>query len=273
MPLRVGSVLTSVVAPALLFVLTAAFCWNVGGPLFAAVILTIVSAHAAGHFVVARSRSVACAGPYFAPYHALFGTSGAFLRFRWPIASRLSLACVFIAGPIAGITFSVIAILIGLMYSDVVLVPDSNLITFEFGDSLLAFALGRLVLGDLASEQDVLLSPIAWAGWVGLHLNMLQLLPVGRFDGGRLAAALFGFRTSEILSFVFIALMLIGSFFEGGRPYVALFAACTHLGLRKQYKGMDPDSMTRKQALAIGMCMAALLVLVIPFRTPKFEFQ
>lgn len=270
MPTSVSSIVTRFVVPVLLFVLTAAYCWGAGGPAFAATVLIIAGAHGFGHFVVARRCGVACLGPYFAPYQALFGTCGAFLRLQWPIVSRLSLARIFLAGPILGIAFSIGAMAIGLSSSEIITSTDDGHITFEFGDSLLSFGLEWLLFGDLTDQQVVLLSPIGWAGWVGLHLNMIQLLPVGRFDGGRLVTALFGFRKAQGLSFAFIGLMLASYAIAGGFPYIALFAAGTHVGLKEQYEGLDMESLGSKQAWATGIVLVILLVLVFPFRSPDF---
>lgn len=267
-----SAVLRSYVAPVLLGLLTASYCWYATGLAFTITILLIVGAHAFGHFIVARQNDVACMGPYLAPYNFMAGTCGAFLKMQWPIASRISLARIFLAGPILGIATSILAIVVGLNLSEVITATQDNQMTFEFGDSLLAFLLEKLLLGDLSDQQDVLLSPIGFAGWIGLHLNMIQLLPVGRFDGARLTTALFGFRVSRIVSFVFIGLLLASALIGGAMPYVAMVGAATHVGLREQYEGLSDDPLTLRQALTVAACFLVLLVLVYPFRSPNFGF-
>ncbi len=267
-----SSLLRSYVAPILLGLLTASSCWYTSGPAFTVTILLIVGAHAFGHFVVARQNDVACSGPYLAPHHPMFGTCGAFLKMQWPIVSRISLTRIFLAGPILGVAVSALAIVIGLNLSEVITSTEGSHMTFEFGDSPLAFILEKLLLGELSDQQDYLLSPIGWAGWVGLHLNMIQLLPVGRFDGGRLATALFGFRVAQIVSFVFIGLLLVSALVGGAKPYVAMVGAATHVGLREQYKGLSEDALSFRQALTVAACFLVLLFLVFPFRSPNFGF-
>jgi membrane-associated protease RseP (regulator of RpoE activity) len=231
----------------------------------------IAIAHPLGHFLVARRHGVACSLPYFVPQLALLGTSGAFVKVRWPIASRAALIRIFAAGPLAGVTLSVLAILIGLPLSQIVDTLDPGALTFDFGDSLLAAGLERLLVGDLGDDRDILLSPIAWAGWVGLHLNFWHLLPVGRFDGGRIAVAALGWRGGVVVSVASIAAVLAYSVHSPAWLGLAAMGGLSHIRLRPQYALLEPVSYHPREAVVLGLALVALLILLFPARLPNFR--
>jgi membrane-associated protease RseP (regulator of RpoE activity) len=159
---------------------------------FAASILLILGAHELGHYFAARHHHVPVTLPYFIPMpFSPFGTLGAFIRLQGPVNNRRVLFDVGAAGPLAGLVFAVPILIFGLATSDLITVQSG--MTFE-GNSFLYLAAkyvahGRLLPG---GGVDVLLNQVAWAGWVGLFVTGLNLLPVGQLDGGHVAYALFG---------------------------------------------------------------------------------
>lgn len=259
----------TIAASITLFVLTAAACWAAGGVIFAVTIFAIAGAHAFGHFYVARRHGIECSGPYFAPYPTPFGISGAFLQMRWPIRSRRALVQVFLAGPVMGLTVSVLAIIVGLQLSEVVDL-DSGLY-FEFGTSILASVLEHLLIGD-PTDADILLSPIAFAGWLGIYLNSWQLLPIGRFDGGRVLAAVIGYWNFVPVSVVILVVMMVASMANGTQPYLAMVGLATHWRLKEQLEGMEYEPLPRGQAFGALAVLAVLLVLTYPLFSPNFSF-
>lgn len=245
-----------------LFLLTALSCFALGGAVFAAAILAITGAHSLGHLLVARRHGADCVGPFFVPYpNPLFGTWGAFLRFRWPITSRRALVWIFLAGPMAGLLVSALAIAVGLPMSTIE-PAQSGLIEIEFGTSILTRVLESLLVPP--GQDNLVLSPLAFAGWIGVHLNTLHLLPVGRFDGGRVVTAVFGYSVFRIVSPIVLSGMFALTFLNGGKPYVALLALATHWRLREQYEGLEEASLTVGQKLGALSALGLLLVLSYP---------
>lgn len=161
---------------------------------FALTLMSILLSHEMGHYCFARFHGVWASLPYFLPappYIFPIGTFGAFIRMKSPPLDRRALFDVGAAGPWAGVCVAIPAVIYGLSLSEV-----RPLSPFEggliLGDSLLFSALTHLVLGVDADQVSVILHPIALAGWFGLFVTCLNLLPVGQLDGGHVMYSLLG---------------------------------------------------------------------------------
>lgn len=169
-------------------------------------LILILLLHELGHYTYSRLRGVDVSLPYFipAPFFFILGTLGAVIKSRSPIKNRRDLLDVAAAGPIAGFVVAVAAIIIGLGQSE--MVPTAGISGYYLGDSILFRLLSRLVIGPVPEGMDIILHPIAFAGWVGLLVTMLNLLPVGSLDGGHIAYALVG-RRQRVIGYMTIALL------------------------------------------------------------------
>ena len=175
---------------------------------FSLSVLLILGAHELGHYFAARHHNVPVTLPYFIPMPlSLCGTFGAFIRLQGPVSTRRALFDVGAAGPLAGLVFALPILFYGLATSDIgPNIPGS----FE-GNSLLYLVAKFAVFGRLlpGGGQDVYLNQVAWAGWVGLFVTGLNLLPVGQLDGGHVAYALLGKRAERLFWPVIVGLALI----------------------------------------------------------------
>jgi membrane-associated protease RseP (regulator of RpoE activity) len=155
-------------------------------------LLGILVVHEAGHYVAARIHRVPASPPYFVPlpFINMFGTFGAVITMNDRIRSRKALLDIGAAGPIAGMLVALPVLYIGLKLS--VVTPRSSENFMQEGQSILYWLMKRLVLGPIRADQDVELHPLAFAGWGGFFLTMINLLPWGQLDGGHIAFALFG---------------------------------------------------------------------------------
>jgi membrane-associated protease RseP (regulator of RpoE activity) len=158
---------------------------------YAVPLMSILTCHEFGHYIAARRHGVAASLPYFLPLYKLspFGTLGAVITMP-PIRSRNALLDVGAAGPLAGLAVAIPALWVGLSLSPVQ--PQLSGDYLQEGQSLFYWLLKLLVWGRIPEGYDVVLHPTAMAGWVGLFVTMINLIPWGQLDGGHIAYALLG---------------------------------------------------------------------------------
>jgi membrane-associated protease RseP (regulator of RpoE activity) len=200
---------------------------------FAVPFLAILIVHEFGHYIAARLHRVEASLPYFLPLPVLspFGTLGAVIAMRGRIRSRNALLDIGASGPLAGLCVAIPVLMWGLSLSEVG--PISTDHYAQEGQSLLYLALKRIVLGPIPDGMDVHLHPTAFAGWGGLLITMLNLLPWGQLDGGHVAYALFGhrqhryarwFRRALLAFFVVVAAHFVMPVLQG-RSHMSLIMA------------------------------------------------
>ncbi len=185
---------------------------------FSATLLFILLTHEMGHYVTARWHGVPATLPYFIPDIPVFiGTFGAVIRMQGPILGKRALFDIGVSGPIVGFVFAVIAIFVGLRHSDVV--AADGLAGIQLGEPILFDVVSRIVLGDIPDAYDIILHPIAFAGWVGLLITALNLIPIGQLDGEHVAYAMFGERQPMIAAILILPVL----FYLGALSVLTIF--------------------------------------------------
>jgi membrane-associated protease RseP (regulator of RpoE activity) len=197
---------------------------------FAITLMSILLFHEMGHYFLARRHGVQATLPYFIPGPPLLvGTFGAFIRMKSAPANRRALFDVGAAGPWAGALLAVPAVIIGLSLSEVRPLTPFDEGGIILGDSFLFSALTHLVLGVSADDVSIVLHPIALAGWFGLFVTFLNLLPVGQLDGGHVAYSLFGRTHRWISRIALVGILFLG--FQGWEGWFFWVALLSLLGL------------------------------------------
>lgn len=198
------------------------------GAQFAIALMGILLAHEMGHYVAARKYEINASLPYFLPaplWWNFIGTFGAFIRIRSPIVDRRQLMDVGAAGPWAGFVIAVLCLVAGLAQSAVV--PTSHgagqmiLVAgteFPLGDSVVLIGLRSL----FSEPGTVILHPLAFAGWLGLFVTTLNMLPLGQLDGGHVMYALVGDSQRVVGWTIWFALIVLGFWFKGWWLWAAL---------------------------------------------------
>ncbi|MES1173946.1 MAG: site-2 protease family protein [Myxococcales bacterium] len=175
---------------------------------FAVPLLGILVAHESGHYIAARLHRVPASLPFFIPLPKLspFGTMGAIIGMSGRIRSRIALLDIGAAGPLAGMVVALPVLAVGLAHSSIGPSPEHY---SQEGQSLLYMAMKRVFAGPIPDGWDVQLHPTAQAGWVGLLVTMINMLPWGQLDGGHIAYALFGERQHQFARWVRRSLLLL----------------------------------------------------------------
>lgn len=182
------------------------------GWVFAVPLMAILLAHELGHYVVGRRHGIDISPPYFIPLPVtLLGTLGAVISIRERIRSRNALLDVGAAGPIAGLVVALPILVYGLATSEVGPLPEATgegSLIME-GHSILYELLLLGLHGPIPEGHDIMLSSTALAGWAGLLVTMINLVPFGQLDGGHVAYALLGRRQHRVSRALLVILPLL----------------------------------------------------------------
>ena len=253
----------------LLFLLTIASTYFVGRSwAYTVAIMSILFCHEMGHYLTARKYSIRATLPYFIPLPLPpFGTLGAIIRMEHIVPNRKALFDVGIAGPLAGLIVTLVAIVYGLSHSQVVALSLMSQGNLELGDSLLFKWLSHLIIGTVPPGYDVMLHPVAYAGWVGLLVTALNLLPVGQLDGGHVVYALLGGRKSKIVFYAVMAgFTIVLIFFYWGWFLMALFILLFGF---KHPPPMDDETPVGRGRILLGIFI--LIVFFLSFTPVPFK--
>ena len=261
---------------------------------FAVSLLAILTAHEFGHYLAARYHKTNVTLPYFIPFPlSYFGTLGAFIQLKEPPRNKRVLLDIGLAGPLAGLVVAVPLLFLGLFLSNTGTLPLSSTpgvpLNME-GNSLFYLFSKFLVFGRLLPEPvsygdipvvlywlryiltgmpypyggaDVLLHPIAYAGWAGLLVTALNLIPAGQLDGGHVLYVLFGRKAAKALPVIFIALVALGFIWSGWWlwAFLILFLGRGHAEPLDQITELDP----RRRVMAIiGLVIFFLVFTPVP---------
>ena len=234
---------------------------------FAASLVTILLVHELGHYLTCLRYRVSASLPYFLPAPLLspVGTFGAFIRIRSRFPDRRALFDIGASGPWAGFVVALAATVIGLTHSTVLATPQ-EWHGFACGDSLLTAFLTRIVLH--VDSAVVVLHPVAFAGWFGLFVTSLNLLPVGQLDGGHVLYATLGRPTPRIAALLIAFLVWLG---VRGFPGWLLWAAIITVLLSLGHPPTDDDRRPLDPARRLA-ALATLVVFVLTFVPEPFKF-
>lgn len=241
---------------------------------FALPLMLILTVHEFGHYYFARKHGMEASLPFFIPVPPFLGlnigTFGAFISMREPMPSRKALFDIGAAGPIAGFLVALPVLVAGLalMAVNPVLVDPS-------GDG--SITIGTPLLYDLLAlpfdlPENALTHPTAFAGWVGLFVTAINLLPAGQLDGGHIASAMFGER-ARYASYTAVAALLglglapmftDGAFGYDGWLFFALLIG--FLGVRHPPTLNGVSGIDRKRVILgwITFGMGALCFTLVP---------
>ena len=254
---------------------------------FAVSLLAILLAHEFGHYFVGRARGAAVTLPYFIPLpFSPIGTMGAFIQMKSIPRNKRALFDLAVAGPLAGLVVAIPVLLIGLSQSSLGTVTASAG-SFAEGNSLFYLLAKWIVFGRFlpadgsltglpllyhwisyffigrpspVGATDVFINQVAWAGWVGLLVTFLNLVPAGQLDGGHIIYSVFGKRVNRIVPIILVFMVAMGFFYNGWW----LWAVLIFLFGRSHAEPLDQITQldSRRKTLAVLMLVIFLLILM-----------
>jgi membrane-associated protease RseP (regulator of RpoE activity) len=233
------------------------------GASYAGSLLAILGVHEMGHFILSKRHGVEVTWPYFIPVPLGLGTLGAFIQIKSPIRSRAAVFDIGVAGPLAGLMVAIPALLYGLSQAEPLAQAD-GLRGTRVGSSILLAVLYQIAHGGslvTAAESTIQLTPVAFAGWIGLVVTALNLLPVGQLDGGHIAYGLFGRQYARMIGVAtFIVMVALGLTVWPGlltwALMIALIAGFDHM------PALDDISRPDAKRFVVGMIAMLLLAMI-----------
>ncbi len=242
---------------------------------FSLPLLAILLCHELGHYLTARRYRLDVSPPYFIPvplWPSFIGTMGAFIRLRTVPADRRQLFDVGVAGPLAGFAVALPLLWIGLAHSQplpghgelsgMLLAIGGD--TAGLGDSLVTLVLRRLAHG---GAPALLLSPLAFAGWVGMFVTMLNLLPIAQLDGGHILYAALPRWHGRVAFALWLPLLVLGKFWWGWWVWLLLVLALSRgrLGHPPVLDAYRPMPRSRRPIAWSALALFALTFAPVPF--------
>jgi len=231
----------------------------VGGVAFTAAMLAVLGTHEMGHKITANKKGIDATPPYFIPGPPPFGTFGAVIMQKSLPPNKDALFDVGADGPIAGFLVAIIVSIFGLMLSTPS-PPSANTIGVPVVWNILEGLMRSLSIFPKGPVGwDLLLHPVAFAGWVGMLVTTLNLLPAAMLDGGHVARSVFGERLG--LRLVLAALSIVYLAVEGLIPMaflVLLMLFFRHPGPLDDVSGLSAG----RKLVALGLVGIFILCFV-----------
>ena len=234
-------------------------------------ILAILGCHEMGHYVACLRYDVIATRPFFLPAPVLTGTLGAFIRIKSRIPNKVALFDIGIAGPIAGFVVAVPALFLGLMLSRVDRLPEDQSNLVELGEPLLFKLAAWLVWGDVADGYSINMHPMAFAAWFGLLATALNLFPIAQLDGGHIAYAVLGRRSTIVtIVMVFVAIGLAVMSSSWIVWTILLVVMILTLGPHHPPTLYDDEPIDRRRIVLAGVAMVILVLCFTPVPIGEF---
>jgi membrane-associated protease RseP (regulator of RpoE activity) len=196
------------------------------GLVYMTAVMAVLAAHEAGHFIAARIHGIPATLPFFIPVPVLLtGTMGAVIGMEGSRANRRQLFDIALAGPVAGLVVAVPLLAAGMLRGAAAPAAEN-----PFALPLLARGLLAVVRPDLAPGTTVAPNALFMAGWVGLLVTGLNMIPISQLDGGHVAYAVFGRRGNWLARAVLLAAIatIVGL---GQYNWVVMVVVVTLLGV------------------------------------------
>ncbi|MBI5680020.1 MAG: site-2 protease family protein [Methanobacterium sp.] len=223
----------------------------IDGIAFSIAIMAIIGTHESAHFFAARKHGIKATLPYFIPAPTLIGTFGAVINVKSAIPTKNALFDLGVSGPIAGFLVAIPVLIVGFYLSHVAPFQTGSM---NFYPPLIMQVLMLFTTPQIPAGYELYVHPVAFAGWVGIIITMLNLMPVAFLDGGHISRALFNEKIHQYVSIAGIIVTVVLGWY-----FMAILMAVFFLLVSKRHPGaldnVSKITKTRK--------IAAILVFII----------
>ena len=227
----------------------------IDGMAFSASIMAIIGTHETAHYLAARKYGVKATLPYFIPAPPIIGTFGAVINVKSPIPHKNALFDLGASGPLAGLIITIPVLIIGIWLSTVVPLQNGSML---FNPPILMSIIAYFVAPPVPDGYMLSIHPVAFAGWVGVVVTMLNLMPVAFLDGGHISRSIFKQNIHKFLSFIGIVVTLI----LGWIPMAILMAIIMYMS--KGHPGaLDNVTNLSKNRKILSIILVAVLILCL----------
>jgi len=230
----------------------------ISGLMYAVPLMTILFCHEMGHYLQSVRYRIPASFPYFIPLPLPpLGTMGAVILQGRGVATRRQMFDIAVSGPIAGLVVTVPVLLLGIYQSGYEQVIAHG--GLEFGEPLLLQWLIHWIHGPALPGHSFIITNLGLAGWVGVFITAMNLLPVGQLDGGHILYTLIGRKAHAVAFFVIaagVAMMAI----TGTYTFSLLLILLMLTGLRHPPTANDSESLGTGRAVIGWLTLSFLII-------------
>ena len=228
----------------------------IDGIAFSIAIMAIIGTHETAHYFAAKKHGVKATLPYFIPAPTLVGTFGAVINIKAAIPHKNALFDLGVSGPIAGIIVTIPVLIIGFNLSHVAVLQPG---TLSFYPPLLMQIILNFTSPQIPPGYDLFMHPVAFAGWVGIIITMLNLMPVAVLDGGHISRSIFNERIHQYVSIAGIIVTLALGWY-----LMAILMAVFVLFVTKRHPGaLDNVTKITKNRKIVAVLVVIIFILCL----------
>jgi len=234
----------------------------ISGAIFSASILTVLGVHEMGHKLTANKKKIDATSPYFIPGPPPLGTLGAVIMQKSLPANRDALFDIGANGPIAGFIIAVVFSAVGLTLLIPTTIPAGeglNLVPISWILLMRAFSGLNLIPQLIPPNNGWFLHPIAYAGWAGMVVTMLNLLPAAMLDGGHVARSTVSDKLRYVLTFASVLILLLS-----GTTFIVMAFLIVFMSMFKHPGPLDDVSGVSRNRKLLTIALVAVFILAFP---------
>jgi Zn-dependent protease len=242
------------------------------GLTYMSAVIGILLCHEMGHFLQALRHRIPASLPFFIPVPiAPIGTMGAVIGMEGLRANRRELFDIGVSGPIAGLIVAIPITWIGIQNADIAppLPPNATGVTIAH-DPLLIREMIAYLRPDVPEGRELQLDPLLLAGWVGMFITGLNMMPVSQLDGGHVIYSLFGRRRAHLIAKLFVIVAISYIVIADATIWIMMLTLVILIGVQHPPTADDTAELSLPQKI-VGYVSLAIPFLCFPPKGITFQ--